>query len=157
MKNGLALRLYIFVPYNISPIQQGIQAGHAALEYALLYGHTKLFKEFAVNHKTWIILNGGTTRDANKAIFEHGVEPGTMNSIFQELQVNKIPCAFFREPDLNYALTAVCFIADERVWNYEDYPDMSDETDVFYSRWINKMGGLQNVFLRNLIKNKHLA
>ena len=30
----LELRMYFFVPYNISPIQKSIQAGHAALEYA---------------------------------------------------------------------------------------------------------------------------
>jgi hypothetical protein len=31
----LKKRAYFFVPYNISPIQQGIQAGHALGRYAL--------------------------------------------------------------------------------------------------------------------------
>lgn len=119
MNKELELRMYFFVPYNISPIQQAIQAGHAALEYANLYGHTKLFEEFVDNHKTWIILNGGTTN--NKKDLDGYL--GTLNQIAQELIDNEIQRAFFYEPDLNDALTAVCFIVDERVWNYEDYPD----------------------------------
>ena len=62
--NKLKKRLYFFVPYNISPIQQAIQAGHAALEYAFKYGNTEEFIDFVTNHKTWIILNGGTTNDS---------------------------------------------------------------------------------------------
>lgn len=55
-------RMYFFVPCNISEIQKGIQAGHAALEYAFLYGDTDEYKSFIVNDKTWIILNGGTEK-----------------------------------------------------------------------------------------------
>ena len=56
-------RLYFFVPYNISPIQQAIQAGHAALEYAYKFGNTSDYIDFMINDKTWVILNGGTTND----------------------------------------------------------------------------------------------
>ena len=74
----LKKRMYFFVPYNISPIQQAIQAGHAAVEYARLHGHTWLFKDFATNHKTWIILDGGTT---NNKLAEGGTEfEGSLNN-----------------------------------------------------------------------------
>ena len=33
MKQKLELRMYGLVPYNISPIQQAIQYGHAVVEY----------------------------------------------------------------------------------------------------------------------------
>ena len=33
MSDNLELRMYGLVPYNISPIQQGIQFGHAVIEY----------------------------------------------------------------------------------------------------------------------------
>ena len=33
MSSKLELRMYGFVPYNISPIQQAIQFGHAVVEY----------------------------------------------------------------------------------------------------------------------------
>jgi len=45
-------RMYFLVPYNISPIQQAIQAGHAALEYALKYGEDPDFLDFVEYHKT---------------------------------------------------------------------------------------------------------
>jgi hypothetical protein len=61
MEDNLKLRMYFFVPNNISDIQKSIQAGHAALEYAYHYGDTKLFDDFITKHKTWVILNGGTT------------------------------------------------------------------------------------------------
>lgn len=154
--NNLSLRMYFFVPYNISEIQKGIQAGHAALEYAREYGNTKLFKEFANNHKTWIILNGGTTRQYNN----DKLEIGTLDEI--NIQLSKyVPYARFYEPDLNNALTAVCFIADERVWDFEKYPDYDVENNDCnsreYTKWIKSIGGKQNAFLRELIRNKRLA
>lgn len=114
------LRMYFFVPYNISPIQQAIQAGHAALEYAHTFGLTEEFQEF-MKFKTWIILNGGTTNSTRE--LGTGVAEGTLNQIGDELLKNKIRFTYFEEPDLNNALTALCFIVDERVFNFDDYPD----------------------------------
>ena len=34
-KDKLEYRMMVLVPYNISPIQQGIQFGHAVVEYML--------------------------------------------------------------------------------------------------------------------------
>ncbi len=194
----LEKRMYFFVPYNISPIQQAIQAGHAALEYARLNSHTWLFKDFAENHKTWIILNGGTT---NNHLVEGGNEfQGDLNNLKIEIiqhnfshRMSSTPSAErtvewadFYEPDLNDAMTAICFIADERVYNYEDYPefddwfcvqDFPDDTDEWkasytkydkgkraeqfpthYKIWVDSvMGGPANVFLRELLKGKNLA
>jgi hypothetical protein len=122
----LALRMYFFVPYNISEIQKSIQAGHSSLEYAYKFGETNLFKNFMENHKTWIILNGGTTRTNIES-------PGSMQEILSSIFVfneqhpdYKIKYSIFHEPDLNDAMTAICFICDERVWNYKDYPDFVD-------------------------------
>jgi len=129
----LELRMYFFVPYNISPIQQAIQAGHAALEYAVLHGQTHLFKKFAKDHKTWIILNGGTTN--NKLLVDGTNYQGTLNQLKNEIiQWNfehrlednlrkQIEYGEFYEPDLNDALTAICFICDQRVWDRELVPD----------------------------------
>lgn len=115
------LRMYFFVPYNISPIQQAIQAGHAALEYAHKFYDSPLYENFVTRWKTWIILNGGTTNRKLDMITDEFA--GSLDTIGQQLVDNKIDCAAFFEPDLNDALTAVCFICDERVFNYEDYPD----------------------------------
>ena len=175
----LELRMYFFVPYNLSPIQQGIQAGHAALEYAHKFHNTELFQKF-MNNKTWIILNGGTTNYKN----------GTLNQINEDLWAKDIPHSLFHEPDLNDALTAICFIVDERVFNKERYPNfmdwlldvkmyrealnvlphanerflrnLSDEKSKelfpeFFDQWTEFIGGQKNLFLRDLLKNKKLA
>jgi hypothetical protein len=129
----LKWRMYFFVPYNISPIQQAIQAGHAALEYACTYGDTKEFKSFIENDKTWIILNGGTTNSKTLGLNEEtaftgmrNIPIGTLNQILRDLTLNKIQRTYFVEPDLNDAITAVCFLADERVWDFETHIDFYD-------------------------------
>jgi len=166
------LRMYFFVPYNISEIQKGIQAGHCALEYLIKYGHKALCMNFVLNHKTWIILNGGTTRDDAGMM----VECGDLNQIENILKDDEIEYASFREPDLNYALTAVCFIADERAWDLENYPDFDSdipekswvvksgaisalqvEPKEVYNQWIEFIGGYKNRILRDLIRGKRLA
>lgn len=182
----LEKRMYFFVPYNLSPIQQAIQAGHASLEYAHKYGGKELFIDFIDNWKTWIILNGGTTN--SKRDFE-GIPQGSLNQIGDSLLENGIDFSYFEEPDLEDALTALCFIADERVFNYKDYPefsewlltvDFSDDSvekllsftistkdtieglkekfGGYYKSWERDvMGGEKNVFLRELLKGKKLA
>lgn len=180
-EEGLELRMYFFVPYNISPIQQAIQAGHASLEYARIYGDQEQFKEFVDNWKTWVILNGGTTNDRRD--FD-GEAMGSLNQIGDALNDNDITFSYFIEPDLNNALTALCFIVDERVFNRKKYPDFIDfvimnrfpnSFEVIakhrmlshyelketyhddYKKWVRLLGGVKNAFLRELIKDKNLA
>lgn len=171
--------MYFFVPYNISPIQQAIQAGHAALEYAHKYRNDPGFISFVKNDKTWIILNGGTT---NTQIGEDGRPFGTLNQIHEDLWSNQIEHSIFFEPDLNDALSAVCFLADERVWDYENYPDFYEWSyqkyfslspytlkkmtsleaenlyPEYFKEWINTIiGNRMNLYLRDLIRGKKLA
>jgi hypothetical protein len=178
----LELRMYFFVPYNISPIQQAIQAGHSALEYADKYGSDEEYIIFVREWKTWIILDGGTTNDGRDFT---GIAQGILNQIGDQLLENDIKFAYFQEPDLNDALTALCFICDERVFNKKDYPDfvnyfidnyrssapaseivgirmLSNEalieyTPDRYKEWVRLVGGVKNVFLRELLKDKKLA
>lgn len=180
MENTLEKRMYFFTIYQLTGIQAGIQCGHAALEYARKFRDSETFVEFVDNHKTWIILNGGTTNDERD--FE-GLAKGTLNQVGDQLYENGIDFSYFREPDLNDALTALCFICDERVFNRKDYPDfknylldkmdadseshtgvkllMDDELQEQYSdvykEWVRLLGGVKNVFLRELIRDKKLA
>jgi hypothetical protein len=155
-KTNLEYRMYGFVPYNISPIQQGIQFGHAVVEYGLHYGKTSEYKQWANEDKTFIILNGGTTNNSTPDKF------GTMNMLQIDLNVWKIDYAAFHEPDLGDQLTALVFLVDERVWNYEKYPDYDDETssigDVF---WYRKLWGEKDwrwlLDQRQFLANKKLA
>lgn len=176
----LELRMYFFVPYNISSIQQGIQAGHALGRYCLRYGRhdsNYIVWDFLEKFETWIILNGGTTNDERD--FE-AIPVGNLNLIGDQLNDNDIEFSFFIEPDLNHALTALCIICDERVFNRKDYPDFVDhiintsgqdeietrmksneelieEYPSIYKTWVRSMGGVKNVFLRELIRDKKLA
>ena len=131
MNEKLELRMYGLVPYNISPIQQAIQFGHAVVEYGqkmkYLGEHNQSlniqYNDWADNWKTFIILNGGTT---NHRVDEQGMPFGTLNNHLLVLEENKIDFASFSEPDLGDQLTAIVFVVDERVFNRKKYPDFED-------------------------------
>jgi hypothetical protein len=173
MEQKLELRMYGLVPYNMSPIQQGIQFGHAVVDYGQtvkgIPPHQKIYNEWADEWKTFIILNGGTTNNNPNKL-------GTLNKHLQTLRDNSIVCQDFYEPDLGDQLTAVVFIVDERVFNKELYPDfipqkypysytpsveeqlsldMGNEID--YKKWVENIGGEKNVFLREFLKQFRLA
>ena len=155
-------RMYGLVPYNISPIQQGIQFGHAVVEYGLKHSNDADYQEWAKNHKTFIILNGGTTNngeDPHAAV--HREEPyiGSMQLNDLELVKNEVKSARFFEPDLNDTLTAVVFIVDERVFNKKKYPDLLEREPSIkdYNKWVKSIGGKQNAFLREFLSKFKLA
>ena len=122
--NNRTYRLYGFVPYNLSPIQQGIQFGHAVQEYnnMMIVSNSlddrRAFDLWRLNDKTFIILNGGTT-NSNPERF------GTLNKHLVELGDTYIPFASFREPDLGDQLTAFVFLVDDRVFDREAWPNYS--------------------------------
>ena len=182
-------RMYFFVPYQLTGIQQGIQAGHAALEYANRFHNSELFQDFIINWKTWVILNGGTT---NRSREDEGVRKGSLDQIYSSIldyNVNarlddKIDVEKFFEPDLNDAMTAVCFIVDEQVFNRDLYPDFKDsgfddklsfdgrtkfrsikynykllkeEFPGYHDEWEKSIGGPRNAFLKDLLNGKKLA
>ena len=114
----LQYRMYGLVPYNLSPIQQGIQFGHAVVEYSIT-NHSEesinLYEQWAKNDKTFIILNGGTTNNNEERY-------GTLNYAESELYSMGVDIATFNEPDLGDQLTAIVFLVDERVYDYLKYP-----------------------------------
>lgn len=188
----LEYRMYGLVPYNISKIQQAIQYGHAVQEYNNMM-FEELFKEkwaqetkspefaafqkWANVDKTFIILNGGTTnfRLVDEEVGK--VHTGTLNNHLREIRENGIRHADFYEPDLGDQLTAVVFLADERVWNKEKYPDhdpnpQPDSVEISpgvyetpgvhlipesMDSYKNRLGGEQNVWLREFLRQFRLA
>jgi hypothetical protein len=130
----LELRMYGLTPYNISPIQQGIQFGHAVVEYGqkmkYLGEHNQLlntqYNDWADNWKTFIILNGGTSNHSVNRYSDTEEFFGTMEGNLRSLEDNGVEVGTFYEPDLNDMLSGIVFIVDERVFNKKDYPDFSD-------------------------------
>lgn len=139
----LELRMYGLVPYNISPIQQAIQFGHAVVEYGQKMKHlgehkqslNEQYNDWADNWKTFIILNGGTTN--HRTNIEDGLPFGSLNQHLLKLLENNIDFAQFNEPDLGDQLTSIVFIVDERVFNKKKYPDFEDWLVINYGDLID--------------------
>ncbi len=146
----LELRMYFLTMYNVSSIQKAIQPLHAVVEYSLKYGKDKNYINWAKTHKTVIILNGGTSNNGKNSYYGVPKQLGSMEQHFLTLKDNKIKCASFYEPDLNYAMSAIAFLVDERVFNKEDYPDFvftSKEYEVLEKKpYVANMPGFQLLF-----------
>lgn len=169
----LELRMYGLVPYNLSPIQQGIQFNHANDHYSLEWGtDNQQYDWFIREWKTNILLNGGTSNEGH--IVRHGFKDemyyGSMQQHLTDLKSNGIRVSTFYEPDLNSMLTAITFLVDERVFNKKLYPDYTptmetltsslfgfNKEDENYKKWLNKIGGPKNEFLRDFLLGKKLA
>ena len=119
----LRQRMYFLVLYNISEIQKGIQAGHAQNEYELKYGNTSEYAQWSLFDKTWMVMNGGTSNHKGDNRYNDEICVGSMETNLWTLEQAGVPCAPFYEPDLNNATSAIAFLADERCWNKELYPD----------------------------------
>ncbi len=162
-KDNREFRMYGLVPYNISPIQQGIQFGHAVVEYGLQFSETPEYQTWARRDKTFIILNGGTTN--NTAFIK-----GTLNNHYFTLTDRCIRVGEFHEPDLGDQLTAVVFLVDDRVYDKVAWPDYdgpyyadmkTPETTAYYE-WKMKFAETeveadQIVFLRDFLKQFRFA
>lgn len=176
----LEYRMYGLVPYNISPIQAAIQFGHGVVEYGQSVkgggNRESVYDKWANDDKTFIILNGGTTNDDRNHKFY-----GSLQQMRDQMSDAKINFSEFREPDLNNALTSINFLVDERVFDRELYPDYvnvaypwQDKGRSFRpselqmegwektnkenrDKWVEKIGGEQNDFLRTFLRPLRLA
>jgi hypothetical protein len=185
MDNTLEKRMYSFVMYQLSGIQAGIQAGHATQEYENQYGEDDDFKNWATKWKTVIILNGGTSNSGKESFYGYEPNKGSMERHLETMLNQGIKVVPFYEPDLNYCLSAMSFIVDERVFNRTKYPDFDFEDhslfpvkrldhleilqqnnffeDGFHGskdafvKWLESIGGEKNFFLRLFLKNFDLA
>ena len=155
----LTTRMYVLVLRHLSPIQKGIQAAHAITEYANAHGCLQQYKEWSRVDKTIVLLDVPSTDD-----FED-----LMNS-FMELGIN---FAVFEEEDMNNTTTALCFIADDRVYDRKKYPDFqewvgsegilmgmflgAEHQSKKFEEWKEFMGGNANIRLRHVIREYRLA
>jgi len=148
-------RMYGLVPYNLSPIQQGIQYGHALQEYNNLIreirtqGEEDAFDQWRFEDKTFIILNGGTTNKNRHKL-------GTLNQHAETLVELGFRTAEFYEPDLGDQLTAVVFLVSEKVFNSTDYPDYKqfviNELGEYVVKEVRKDGKLLEIEFPKLYK-----
>jgi hypothetical protein len=173
----LKYRMYFFVNDKLSNKEKVMQAGKAALEYAVKYKDEKYFQDFVFWDKTWVIFDGETSNDGHM-----GCATGSMEELYESLRNASINCTTYYEHKINSTLTAICFLADERVWDYDNYPDfknyvivyseasieneikirmmkeedLKDKFSNLYESWLKLIGDSRNLFLRELIKSKKL-
>lgn len=146
-------RMYCLVLRQLSPINKGVQTAHACLEYSQKYFKNKDYQDYITNDKTLIMLDGGTSID--------------MNNIVSQLNQLDVNFTYFQEPDLGNLITAVCFVADERIWDKENYPSFMEYlTNTFDTHksniesekiWVEMVGGKNNSELIRIIENKKLS
>ena len=159
-KDAYEQRMYSLVLRQLNPIQKGVQTTHGVVEYANKYSSDEEYRQWAETDKALIVLDGGTYQE--------------MVRIYDTLKELGMKFADFQEPDLNYLTTSITFLADERVWNREQYPSWEslpqcpcaidgnmqapDPNDYMtYNEWVEMMGGVTNVELRKLIFSKKLS
>jgi len=107
------LRCYTFTDFMLSPIQQGIQSGHASMELVSKYllvtgwqnGYAETVAEWAQSHKTIVCLNGGAYADVCDWL------------TFFEMHENPYPFAGFSEEAAQGGnLTSVAVILPTRIF-----------------------------------------
>ena len=114
------MRAYFLTNQYLSSIQHGIQAGHCLQEINNKFPNNKILKDWAENHKTMYVLNGGTSeqmRSDLSYLFEH--------------KSNDLPWATFYEPSIDNALTCIGIIVPETIYNpSEEFKPWSFETEL---------------------------
>lgn len=167
------LRLYTFINFYLSPIQQGIQTAHIVHELfnkysedfninkplkdgnCVLSGH--LLDEWSRKHKTIIVLNAGIDAD--------------IEALKTELKKQDFPWEEFREDEgLCGARTGIGVVLPQRVWDvklkYEEHEDGRFRTPYYEHYRENDDGSDTHIKyypgdkyypLIDLIKSKRLA
>ena len=106
------MRAYFFGNMYLSSIQQGIQAAHATHEMFTKYRNQitpeKVLYDWAIDHKTMILLNGGYAETIQELVFFFERQPG-------HLQCDYPFAPFYEEKaSLNGALTTVGIILPKK-------------------------------------------
>jgi hypothetical protein len=108
------MRFYSFVNYYLSGLQRGVQSFHAghdmSVEYEAGTVQDNYYREWAKNHKTVIVLNGGNAASLQN-LFE----------FFHELKAMGLEFPFVKfhedEQSLNGALTSVGIVLTEDIYS----------------------------------------
>lgn len=164
---GHALQEYNNLLIDGESNMQSVNFEHERLDSNLIG-----FNKWRKQDKTFIILNGGTTNDSI------GYESrGSLQKSRDTLYENGMLFSEFYEPDLNNALTAVVFLVDERVFDRVTYPnfekevlpwsktkpsekklkELEERNAINYEKWVEKIGGPRNAFLREFLPKFKLA
>lgn len=133
MEEKTELRFYSLVLYSLMPIQKGIQTQHTTAEYTLKFNFDDVYVEWAKNHKTTIVLDGGTSNSGNESHYGYPKQKGGLELLVDEFERIGIRYSVFYEPGVNYSLTSIGMILPEQVFNTKKYPG--------FKTWLQKRYG----------------
>ena len=142
--------MYCLAEKHLSSIQKAIQSAHAIVEYDLTYGDTPEYKQWAEKDKTIVILDGGNSID--------------LDSIKDQLRCEGWPFEVFYEPDMDNFMTAIAFLAPDRVYDYknwgvsyDDYREKIYPAKAHYDTWLNDIGGKPAEAVKSIISSLRIA
>lgn len=147
-------KMYCLVERHLSPLQKGIQSAHAIIDYQLKYGNLPQYQNWSNYHKTMVVLDCGTAQD--------------MQATLAGLAELQWPHEVFLEPDLNNLPTAICFLVNEKVWDYRKYGRSYEDYNFMTTcdpnlpkwtkeEWVNWIGGEKCAIMKNLISTLKIA
>jgi len=134
MEEKTELRFYSLVLYSLMPMQKGIQTQHTTAEYTLKYNFDDVFVEWARNHKTTIVLDGGTSNSGNETRYGYPKQKGGLEILVDEFDSIGVRYSVFYEPDVNYSLTSIGMILPDQVFNTRKYPGFKSWLQERYGR-----------------------
>lgn len=111
-KTAYKQRMYCIVLRHLSPIQKGIQSAHAIAEYLKDYFNNPVTAQWLLNDKTIVVLDCKSSTE--------------LKGLLSLLDKERIAYQKFAEEDLYGGVTALCFLADERTYDYSNYPEYED-------------------------------
>lgn len=115
-------RLYSFVNYYLSSIQQGIQTGHAAVDLVRKYTacdldnqDAQMVCEWADHNKTFVVLNGGNCEN--------------LLEVIRNVDDSDLPWTYFREDEVSLGglITCVAVIVPEYLYNVKAITTLTGE------------------------------
>lgn len=131
------MRFYAMGNYYLSSIQQGIQAAHALGEMFNQYSYGdspvgRTLRDWAANHKTMVLLNGGNSADLSD-----------LWTLLSDERNTLYPVSKFSEDEqsLDGALTCVAILLPESMYEAKWFPpNPNDEFSKGYW-WYTRLDG----------------
>lgn len=156
------MRLYSFVNANyLKHVQHGLQTAHALAEMYEKYGfslESNLLHDWARNHKTIIILDGGDCFDLHDIV----------KFLIKNDKKLNLPFSYFKEDarSLHNALTAVTVVVPPEIYDVKKITEIGVDNKPYVKYELNDMGfwfpttpsgysPLEEFY--NLLKSKPLA
>lgn len=136
------MRLYSFVNYYLSSLQQGLQTAHIVSELFACHSDNPLLHEWAQYHKTIIILNGGNSE--------------SIWNIFQQIADSgvNLPFAVFSEDhqSLNNAITACGILVPHHIYEFANVREFTEDNMYLYDTVTDN-----EQIIANILKSYSLA